>query len=200
MSTLKISNLSCQRGYNLLFENLSFELNSGEVLTISGPNGSGKTSLIKILAGLNSFETGSIKYDDTKINSEKYNLDFLYLGHLAALSPELSCLENLKYTAHLGNNNINIDVSGALTEVGLEKFENELVGKLSAGQRKRIALSLLFITQSKVWLLDEPFSALDSKAIKIIETRIEDHCSTGGLCILTTHQECNIKNIKEISL
>ncbi len=200
MSTLKINNLSCQRGYNLLFENLSFELNSGEVLKISGPNGSGKTSLIKILAGLNSFETGSIKYDDTKINSEKYNLDFLYLGHLAALSPELSCLENLKYTAHLGNNNINHDFSDALTQVCLEKFENELVGKLSAGQRKRIALSLLFITQSKVWLLDEPFSALDSKAIKIIETRIEDHCSTGGLCILTTHQECNIKNIKEISL
>ena len=200
MSTLKINNLSCQRGYNLLFENLSFELNSGEVLKISGPNGSGKTSLIKILAGLNSFETGSIKYDDTKINSEKYNLDFLYLGHLAALSPELSCLENLKYTAHLGNNNINLDFSDALTKVGLEKFENELVGKLSAGQRKRIALSLLFITQSKIWLLDEPFSALDSKAIKIIETRIEDNCSTGGLCILTTHQECNIKNIKEISL
>jgi heme exporter protein A len=200
MSKLKINNLSCQRGYNLLFENLSFELNSGEVLKISGPNGSGKTSLMKILAGLNSFETGSIEYDNIKINSEKYNLDFLYLGHLAALSPELSCLENLKYTAHLGNNNLKPDFSDALTKVGLEKFENELVGKLSAGQKKRIALSLLFITQSKVWLLDEPFSALDSQAIKIIESRIEEHCNSGGLCILTTHQECNIKNIKEISL
>jgi heme exporter protein A len=200
MSKLKINNLSCQRGYNLLFENLSFELNSGEVLKISGPNGSGKTSLMKILSGLNSFETGSIEYDNIKINSEKYNLDFLYLGHLAALSPELSCLENLKYTAHLGNNNLNPDFSDALAKVGLEKFENELVGKLSAGQKKRIALSLLFITQSKVWLLDEPFSALDSQAIKIIESRIEEHCNSGGLCILTTHQECNIKNIKEISL
>ena len=200
MSKLKINNLSCQRGYNLLFKNLSFELNSGEVLKISGPNGSGKTSLMKILAGLNSFETGSIEYDNIKINSEKYNLDFLYLGHLAALSPELSCLENLKYTAHLGNNNLNLDFSDALTKVGLEKFENELVGKLSAGQKKRIALSLLFITQSKVWLLDEPFSALDSQAIKIIESRIEEHCNSGGLCILTTHQDCNIENIKEISL
>jgi len=200
MSKLKINNLNCQRGYNLLFENLSFELNSGEVLKISGPNGSGKTSLMKILSGLHSFETGSIEYDNIKINSEKYNLDFLYLGHLAALSPELSCLENLKYTAHLGNNNLNPDFSDALTKVGLEKFENELVGKLSAGQKKRIVLSLLFITQSKVWLLDEPFSALDSQAIKIIESRIEEHCNSGGLCILTTHQECNIKNIKEISL
>ena len=200
MSKLIVNNLSCQRGYKLLFENLSFELNSGEVLKVSGPNGSGKTSLMKILAGLSSFETGSIDYDDTKINSERYNLDFLYLGHLAALSPELSCLENLKYTMHLGNDSLDLDFSDALKKVGLEKFENELVGKLSAGQKKRIALSLLFITQSKVWLLDEPFSALDSKAIKIIETRVEDHCNSGGICILTTHQECNIKNMKEISL
>jgi len=200
MSKLIVNNLSCQRGYKLLFENLSFELNSGEVLKVSGPNGSGKTSLMKILAGLSSFETGSIDYDDTKINSERYNLDFLYLGHLAALSPELSCLENLKYTMRLGNDNLDLDFSDALKKVGLEKFENELVGQLSAGQKKRIALSLLFITQSKVWLLDEPFSALDSKAIKIIETRVEDHCNSGGICILTTHQECNIKNLKEISL
>ena len=200
MSKLIVNNLSCQRGYKLLFENLSFELNSGEVLKVSGPNGSGKTSLMKILAGLSSFETGSIDYDDTKINSERYNLDFLYLGHLAALSPELSCLENLKYTMRLGNDNLDLDFSDALKKVGLEKFENELVGKLSAGQKKRIALSLLFITQSKVWLLDEPFSALDSKAIKIIETRVEDHCNSGGICVLTTHQECNIKNMKEISL
>ena len=200
MSKLIVNNLSCQRGYKLLFENLSFELNSGEVLKVSGPNGSGKTSLMKILAGLSSFETGSIDYDDTKINSERYNLDFLYLGHLAALSPELSCLENLKYSMRLGNDNLDLDFSDALKKVGLEKFENELVGKLSAGQKKRIALSLLFITQSKVWLLDEPFSALDSKAIKIIETRVEDHCNSGGICILTTHQECNIKNLKEISL
>ncbi|MDG1345952.1 MAG: cytochrome c biogenesis heme-transporting ATPase CcmA [Candidatus Thioglobus sp.] len=200
MSKLIVNNLSCQRGYKLLFENLSFELNSGEVLKVSGPNGSGKTSLMKILAGLSSFETGSIDYDDTKINSERYNLDFLYLGHLAALSPELSCLENLKYTMRLGNDSLDLDFSDALKKVGLEKFENELVGKLSAGQKKRIALSLLFITQSKVWLLDEPFSALDSKAIKIIETRVEDHCNSGGICILTTHQECNIKNMKEISL
>ena len=200
MSTLKINNLSCQRGYNLLFENLSFELNSGEVLKISGPNGSGKTSLIKILAGLHSFETGLIEYEDTKINSEIYSLDSLYLGHLSALSSELNCLENLKYITRLGNKNLNLDFSNALKKVGLEKFENVLVGKLSAGQKKRIALSLLFLTQSKVWLLDEPFSALDSNAIKLIEARIEDHCNSGGLCILTTHQDCNIKNIKEISL
>jgi heme exporter protein A len=200
MSKLKVTNLSCQKGYNLLFENLSFEINSGEVLKISGPNGSGKTSLLRLLAGLSSFDSGSIDYDSFNLNSEKYKLDFLYLGHLTALSPELSCIENLKYSSLLGNNKLELDFSSALKKVGLEKFKNELVGTLSAGQKKRIALSLLFVTQSKVWLLDEPFSALDSKAINIFEQRIEDHCSLGGMCILTTHQECNIKNLKEISL
>jgi heme exporter protein A len=200
MSKLKVTNLSCQKGYNLLFENLSFEINSGEVLKISGPNGSGKTSLLRLLAGLSSFDSGTIDYDSFNLNSEEYNLDFLYLGHLTALSPELSCIENLKYSSLLGNNKLELDFSSALKKVGLEKFKNELVGTLSAGQKKRIALSLLFVTQSKVWLLDEPFSALDSKAINIFEQRIEEHCKIGGMCILTTHQECNINNLKEISL
>jgi len=200
MSKLKVTNLSCQKGYNRLFENLSFEINSGEVLKISGPNGSGKTSLLRLIAGLSFFDSGTIDYDALNLNSEEYNLDFLYLGHLTALSQQLSCIENLKYNSLLGNNKLELDFSSALKKVGLEKFENELVGTLSAGQKKRIALSLLFVTQSKVWLLDEPFSALDSKAIKIIEQRIEEHCNSGGICILTTHQECNIKNLKEISL
>ena len=200
MSKLKVNNLSCQKGYNLLFENLSFEINSGEVLKVSGPNGSGKTSLLRIIAGLSSFESGSIDYNNHKLNSENYKLDLLYLGHLAALSPELSCIENLKYSSLLGSSSSELDLSIALSKVGLEKYENDFVGTLSAGQNKRVALSLLFITQSKVWLLDEPFSALDSKAIKIFEKTIEDHCSHGGICILTTHQECNIKNLKEISL
>ena len=200
MSKLTVNNLSCQKGYNPLFENLSFEINSGEVLKVSGANGSGKTSLLRIIAGLSSFESGEIDYDSFNLNSEQYKLDLLYLGHLASLSPELSCLENLKYSSLLGKNSLKNDYSKALKQVGLEKYENDLVGTLSAGQKKRIALSLLFITQSKVWLLDEPFSALDSKAIMIIESKIEEHCSHGGLCILTTHQECNIKNLKEITL
>ena len=200
MSKLIVNNLSCQKGYSLLFENLSFEVNSGEVLKVSGANGSGKTSLLRIIAGLSSFESGEIDYDSFNLKSEHYKLDLLYLGHLASLSPELSCLENLKYSSLLGKNSLKNDYSKALKQVGLEKYENDLVGTLSAGQKKRIALSLLFITSSKVWLLDEPFSALDSKAIKIFENKIEDHCKQGGICILTTHQECNINNLREISL
>ncbi|MDC1447690.1 cytochrome c biogenesis heme-transporting ATPase CcmA [Candidatus Thioglobus sp.] len=200
MSKLSVNNLSCQRGYNLLFENLSFELNSGEVLRISGQNGSGKTSLLKIIAGLNTPEMGSIEFDQNESNSEKYQIATLYLGHYAALSSELSCIENLEYLTNLNTEILSPNFHDALKEVGLENYEHESAGNLSAGQKRRIALSLLFISQSKVWLLDEPFTALDSDGIKIIENQIEKHCANGGLCILTTHQDCNIKSLKEISL
>jgi len=200
MSKLSVNNLSCQRGYNRLFENLSFELNSGEALRISGQNGSGKTSLLKIIAGLNTPELGSILFGQSKSNSKKYQLETLYLGHYAALSSELSCIENLEYLTNLGTEIISPNFHTALRKVGLKNYEHELAGNLSAGQQRRIALSLLFISQSKVWLLDEPFTALDSNGVKIIENQIEKHCASGGLCIFTTHQDCNIKNLKEIFL
>ena len=200
MSKLSVNNLSCQRGYNLLFENLSFELNSGEVLRISGQNGSGKTSLLKIIAGLNTSELGSIEFDQNQSNSETYQIETLYLGHYAALSSELSCIENLEYLTNLNTEILSPNFHVALKEVGLENYEHEPAGNLSAGQKRRVALSLLFISQSRVWLLDEPFTALDLDGIKIIENQIEKHCANGGLCILTTHQDCNIKSLKEISL
>ena len=197
---LSVNKLSCQRGYNLLFENLSFELNSGEVLRISGQNGSGKTSLLKIIAGLNTPELGSIEFDQNQSNRETYQKETLYLGHYAALSSELSCIENLEYLTKLNTEILSPNFHDALKAVGLKNYEHEPAGNLSAGQKRRIALSLLFISQSKLWLLDEPFTALDSDGIKIIENQIEKHCENGGLCILTTHQDCNIKSLKEISL
>ena len=200
MSKLTVNNLSCQRGYNLLFENLSFNLSPGEVLRISGPNGSGKTSLLKIISGLNSSESGSITYNQSEVSSEKYQLETLYLGHYAPLSSELSCIENLEYLTNLSTEIISPNFHNALKEVGLKNYKHELAGNLSAGQKRRIALSLLFISQSKVWLLDEPFTSLDSDGIKIIESQIEKHRLEGGVCILTTHQDCDIKNLREISL
>ncbi len=200
MSKLIVSDLTCQKGYNELFSNLSFELNSGEILRVSGANGSGKTSLLKILAGLNSAESGRLSINNNKVGSYDYQSDIFYLGHLPALSPELHCKENLDYFTQLNNKDPDQALSEALTNVGLINFEYEFAANLSAGQKRRVVLSALFITQSKVWLLDEPFTALDSDGVKIIEIQIEKHCSSGGLCILTTHQDCNINNLKEISL
>jgi len=198
MSKLTVSNLSCQKGYNLLFENLSFELSPGEVIKISGSNGSGKTSLLRIIAGLSSPESGFIEYKQKKTSGRNHLEKFLYLGHQSALSPELTCIENLEYLNGLSSGVDTSNIQKALKEIGLNGYENDFSGSLSAGQKRKIVLSMLFITPAKVWLLDEPFTALDSNGIQVIENQIENHCNNGGLCILTTHQKSNIKNLKEV--
>ncbi|SVB90936.1 uncharacterized protein METZ01_LOCUS243790, partial [marine metagenome] len=179
MSKLIVSDLTCQRGYNELFSNLSFELNSGEILRVSGANGSGKTSLLKILAGLNSAESGRLSINNNKVGSYDYQSDIFYLGHLPALSPELHCKENLDYLTQLNSRGSDQALGEALTNVGLRNFEYEFAANLSAGQKRRVVLSALFITQSKVWLLDEPFTALDADGINVIETQITKHCDDG---------------------
>ena len=200
MSKLIVSDLTCQRGYNELFSNLSFELNAGEILKISGANGSGKTSLLKILAGLNSAESGKLSINNNKVGSYDYQSDILYLGHLPALSPELHCKENLDYLTQLNNSNSDQALDEALKNVGLKNFEYEYAANLSAGQKRRVVLSALFVTQAKVWLLDEPFTALDSNGINVIESQITKHCDDGGICILTTHQECNLPGLRILTL
>ena len=200
MSKLTVSDLTCQRGYNELFSNISFELNSGEILKISGANGSGKTSLLKILAGLNSAESGRLSINNNKVGSYEYQSDIFYLGHLPALSPELHCIENLDYLIQLNNISSNQSLDEALINVGLNNFENEYAANLSAGQKRRTVLSALFISQAKVWLLDEPFTALDSDGINVIETQITKHCDDGGICILTSHQQCNLPKLRTLTL
>ena len=200
MSKLIVTDLTCQRGYNKLFNNLSFELNSGEILKISGANGSGKTSLLKILAGLNSAESGKLSINNNKVGSYYYQSDIFYLGHLPALSPELYCKENLDYLTQLNNRNSDLGLSEALTNVGLKNFEYEYAANLSAGQKRRVVLSALFLTQAKVWLLDEPFTALDADGINVIETKITKHSNDGGICVLTTHQKCNLPGLRTLTL
>ena len=200
MSKLIVTDLTCQRGYNKLFSNLSFELNSGEILKISGANGSGKTSLLKILAGLNSAESGKLSINNNNVGSYDYQSDIFYLGHLPALSPELHSKENLDYLAQLNNCSSDLEISEALTSVGLKNFEYEYAVNLSAGQKRRIVLSALFMTQAKVWLLDEPFTALDADGINVIETKITKHSDDGGICVLTTHQKCNLHGIRTLTL
>jgi heme exporter protein A len=197
---LTLNNLSCQKGYNLLFDDLSLVVNSGDILRITGTNGSGKTSLLKILAGLNTQEQGTIHLDDHPVKSEEYQNAVFYLGHLSALSAELSCLENLKYLNALNQSTDEQKLIDALNQIGLQGYEDEYCGKLSAGQKRRVILAGLFVSNAKVWLLDEPFTALDPQGVKIIEQRISKHCKQGGLCLFTTHQDSALKNQKVLAL
>ncbi len=197
---LKVDNLSCQKGYNLLFSNLSFKVNSGDILRITGTNGSGKTSLLKILAGLDVQEQGNVFLDNHKLKSEAYQQEIFYLGHLSTLSEKLSTLENLEFLTKLNKSTKQIQLTKALSRIGLKGYENEYCNKLSAGQKRRVILAGLFISDAKIWLLDEPFTALDANGVTIIESRITKHCKQGGLCLFTTHQNSDILNQKVLAL
>ncbi len=200
MSELIVNELSCQRGYNTLFGELSFSITSGEILRISGANGSGKTSLLKILAGLSGAESGSVAYNNHRSGSSEYQEDIFYLGHLPALSPELCCRENLSYLSHLQGADTNDQIRDALIAIGLKGYEYEYAANLTAGQKRRVVLASLFINKAPIWLLDEPFTALDSDGIAILEEQINKHSRSGGICILTTHQDCNLSNMRTLSL
>ncbi len=200
MPSLNVNNLSCQRGYNQLFSELSFEVNSGDVLRITGTNGSGKTSLLKILAGLNAAEEGKITLDNHPVKSDEYQSEVFYLGHLSALSAELSSIENLEFLTGLNQSIDQQRLIEALNKVGLEGYENEHCGKLSAGQKRRVILAGLFVSNVKIWLLDEPFTALDPQGVKIVEECISKHCAQGGLCLFTTHQDSALPDQKVLAL
>ena len=200
MSELIVKELSCQRGYNVLFDGLSFSLSSGDILRISGANGSGKTSLLKILAGLNTPECGSVSFNQQQARTSEYQEAVFYLGHLPALSPELSCTENLNFLSRLHDNKGAAKTKEALLAIGLKGYEDEYAANLSAGQKRRVVLASLFINKAPIWLLDEPFTALDSDGIRILEEQINKHSDNGGICILTTHQECHLSNMKTLTL
>jgi len=200
VSSLNINNLSCQRGYNQLFSNLSFKVYSGDVLRITGTNGSGKTSLLKILAGLNTSEEGEITLNNHLVKSDEYQSEVFYLGHLSALSAELSSVENLEFLTGLNKSIDQYLLVEALAQVGLKGYEDEYCSKLSAGQKRRVILAGLFVSNAKIWLLDEPFTALDPHGIKIVEDRIRKHCAQGGLCLFTTHQDSALANQKVLAL
>ena len=200
MSSLVVNNLECQRGYSQIFHNLSFQVHAKEVLRITGTNGSGKTSLLKILAGINLQEQGDVKLDEHPVKSDKYQQEVFYLGHQAALSAELTSLENLEFLNALNHPIDQPLLIQALDDVGLKGYTDETCANLSAGQKRRVILASLFVSKAKVWLLDEPFTALDPKGVEIVENAISQHCANGGLCLFTTHQDSALPNQRVISL
>lgn len=196
---LKIKNLNCQKGYNLLFENLSITINYGDILRITGANGCGKTSLLKIIAGINSIENGSIIFNNDSVKSNEYQQEIFYLGHQSFLSGELSVIKNLQFLARL-NKTKEQNLTQALKNIGLDGYENEICSTLSAGQKRRVILATLFSSKAKIWLLDEPFTALDPTGVRVVEGLIQNHCNNKGICLFTTHQDANLENQKILPL
>ena len=190
---LEVQNLRCERNRRVLFEGLSFGARAGEVLQIEGPNGAGKSTLLKILMGIYEEFDGTIGWqlDDYP----------LYLGHRSGVNDYLTVNENLSWMAKLHDQNISsADIGEMLAAVGLESYADVVCGNLSEGQRKRVNLARLYAFNNKVWVLDEPLSAVDSDGIQSLEARIQKHSEAGGLVLFTSHQSLALRNVRKLVL
>ncbi len=184
--------LCVYRGDRQLFNALDLELGAGELLYVSGPNGSGKTTLLRLLCGLTVPEDGTIMWDQKAISrcGDDYRSELFYFGHLNGIKGDLSALENVLMNATLAGQSVTEDEAlDALDLVGLESFEDLPTKVLSQGQKRRVALARLWLTQARLWVLDEPFSALDVAAVALLRDRMQAHLDVQGMIILTTHQE-----------
>jgi heme exporter protein A len=193
-SRLQGSDLSCVRDDRVLFEELCFELNSGQVLLLEGENGSGKTSLLRILCGFREPDAGQVLWCGNAINDSQYYEDMAYVGHLNGVKKELTALENLKVSLALGQVG-QYSITQALAKVQLADFDDALVQTLSAGQQRRLSLARLLITHNSLWILDEPFTSLDIQGITLIESLMAEHCNKGGMIILTSHHDIALASV-----
>lgn len=188
---LEVSGLECVRGERRLFAGVGFRLDGGELLSLQGRNGSGKTSLLRMLCGLSPAADGEIRWRGEAIGrlGDDYRRELCYLGHHNAIKDELSPLENLLASAHLAGESLDAgEALDALERVGLAGREDLACRYLSQGQRRRVALARLCHERRALWLLDEPYVALDAAAIELVAGLIGAHLQRGGLAVLTTHQ------------
>lgn len=192
---LDVAGLACVRGDRRLFQHLSFRLAAGRLLHLHGPNGAGKTTLLRTLCGLSPAEEGAVNWNGRDIRElgETYRADLRYVGHLNALKDDLSALENLRIVAALeGAPATEVSVFTALKRVGLAAYADLPTKVLSQGQKRRAALSRLLLGRSKLWILDEPFNALDVNAVETVKGVLREHLDTGGMVVLTTHQDVGL--------
>lgn len=196
---LEVSNLACTRGDHQLFSGLTFSLSAGELMQVQGENGSGKTTLLRTLCGFMQPTAGEIRWRGRNVREldEEYYAEMTYLGHLNAIKDELNALENLHISARLAGCAVTEkDALAALRRMGLLRREHLPVKVLSQGQRRRVALSRLLLGNARLWILDEPLTALDVGAVRLMEELIGEHLSKGGMVIFTTHQPLQVAGIQ----
>ncbi|MGH8493917.1 MAG: cytochrome c biogenesis heme-transporting ATPase CcmA [Moraxellaceae bacterium] len=184
--------LAAIRDDRTLFAELDFALAPGQVLQIAGPNGVGKTTLLSMVAGLAALEAGSLHWKGCPVADDPsaFRADFLWLGHQPGLKLMLSARENLLFLAGLRGQQAALAVlDAALEKVGLYGYEDVPLARMSAGQKRRVGLARLFVEACPLWILDEPFTAIDKQGVAELEGWLRAHAEAGGLVLLTTHHE-----------
>jgi len=196
--TLEGSGLECIRDDRVLFSGLDFVLGAGRILLLEGRNGSGKTSLLRILCGIRLPEAGAVTWCGEDINrlGPVYYEYIAYVGHRDGLKLDLTPMENLAMARGLGNPNPDTSPEDALHRVDLLGFEDIPTRNLSAGQQRRLALARLLVTRAQLWILDEPFTSLDVHGIELAEELFHEHISLGGMLAMTSHHAVNLDSAR----
>lgn len=193
---LDVRDLSCSRGDRTLFQSLSFTLPPGTLLSVTGENGSGKTTLLRALCGLSPVDRGSISWQGRRIADAQqgYREQLAYLGHRNALKDDLSPIENLQAMACIFGQNLDPgSAESALHAVGLGRSCHILATRLlSEGQKRRVALARFWSCERPLWILDEPFTALDANSSRLLRNRLERHLTNRGIVVVATHEEVGI--------
>jgi heme exporter protein A len=191
---LEVRGLYCERDERILFKDLSFSLAPGKALQIQGSNGSGKTTLLRILCGLNSDFSGEILWQGAAVKQvrSEFCSEVFYLGHAPAINRTLSPRENLRWFSASQGKTANIDISTALDELGLAGYDDVPCFMMSAGQQRRVSLARMKLTSARLWVMDEPFTALDKRGVSEVEQMLSDFVNAGGSLILTTHHPLQI--------
>ncbi len=199
---LTIKDLTCVRDDRVLFTQLEYNCCAGSVLQVLGFNGAGKTTLLHTLAGLLPPASGHILWCGKPItNNRLYARSLFYLGHQAPVKPALTVYENIQWLARLRKlNPADAQLMAALEQVDLEAYRHTLCGSLSAGQKRRVALAQLYLSNAPLWILDETFTAPDKEGVGRLQRFLAEHAPNGGISILTSHQPLQLEGLTTLDL
>ncbi len=190
---LSAAGLTLFRGERCLFTDLGFALNPGELLLLEGKNGSGKTSLLRAIAGLIEFEEGVVEWHGKPVARQRqvFHAAMTWLAHHTGLKGDLTLVENLRFEANLRAQG-DRDFDSVLERLGIVRLKKLPLRSLSAGQQRRVGLARMLLSDTPLWMMDEPFTNLDRQGRELVISLVNEHLARGGMCVMAAHQDVDV--------